>query len=170
VPASALARALPRVGDLALLSWDRGDAADVPVEAVRSVLSAARRSHDLVVVDVPRHLGETGREVLVAASGAFLVVPAEVRAVAGAARVATRVVDLCPDVRVVVRGPSPSGISAAEVVGALSLPLAGELRPEPALARALEDGVPPGSRKGSPLAALSQRLLASLAEPLVKAA
>jgi secretion/DNA translocation related CpaE-like protein len=165
VPAAALARALPRAGELALLSWDRGPAFDIPVEAVRSVLSAARRSHDLVVGDLPRHVDDAAREVLLAATTTFLVVPAEVRAVAAAARVAARLVDLCQDVRLVVRGPAPSGLSGGEVAGALKLPLAGELRPEPSLARSLEEGVPPGERRGSPLAALCRTLLEGVAEP-----
>jgi hypothetical protein len=98
------------------------------------------------------------------------VVPSELRAVAAAARVAARLGAVCRDVRVVVRGPAPSGLSAAEVAGTLRLPLAGELRPEPSIARALEEGVAPGSRRGSPLASLCLTLLDSLAEPATRAA
>jgi secretion/DNA translocation related CpaE-like protein len=170
VPAAALARALPRVEELALLSWDRGPVSEVPVEAVRSVLSAARRSHGLVVVDLPRYVDDAAREVLLAATTTFLVVPAEVRAVAAASRVAARLAGLCRDVRLVVRGPAPSGLSAAEVAHSLRLPLAGDLRPEPSLARCLEEGVPPGARRGSPLAALCQSLLEDVVEPLQRAA
>ncbi len=162
VPAAALGRALPRLGELALLSWDRGECVQVPVEAARAVLQAARRSHPLVVVDVPRHIDEVGQEVLSCATTSLLVVPAEVRAAAAAARVAVRATRLCRDVRLVVRGPAPAGLSATEIQQALALPLAGELRPEPGLARSLEEGVPPGERRGSPLAALSESLLAEL--------
>ena len=38
VPAGALGRALPRLADLALLSWDRSSATQVPVDAARAVL------------------------------------------------------------------------------------------------------------------------------------
>lgn len=41
VPAAALTGALPRMAGLSVLSWDRGDAGGVPVEAVRAVLSPA---------------------------------------------------------------------------------------------------------------------------------
>jgi secretion/DNA translocation related CpaE-like protein len=170
VPAAALARALPQVGALSLLSWDRGAAQQVPVEAARSVLSAVRRSHELVVVGVPRPVDEVGREVLLAASTAVLVVPAELRAAAAAARVAARVSALCRDVRLVVRGPAPGGLSAHEVERAIGLPLAGELRPEPRLARLLEEGSPPGARRGSPLAGLSHALLEVLGVALPRAA
>jgi secretion/DNA translocation related CpaE-like protein len=170
VPAGALAQALPRVGGMSLLSWDRGPEVEVPVEAVRSVLSAARRSHDLVVVDLPRHVDGTAREVLLAATTTFLLVPAELRATASAARVAARVSSLCHDVRVVVRGPSPSGLSATEVAATLQLPLAGEVRSERAISRGLEEGVSPGSRRGSPLAALCLSLLAAATDPAGRAA
>jgi secretion/DNA translocation related CpaE-like protein len=171
VPAAALDRALPRLGELALLSWDRGEgAAQVPLEAARAVLAAARRSHELVVVDVPRHLDEVGQEVLSSAASALLVVPAEVRAAAAAARVAGRAGRLCRDVRLVVRGPAPAGLTADQVQQALGLPLAGEVRGETGLARALEEGVPPGDRKGSPLVGLCEVLLDGLLVPVLRQA
>lgn len=170
VPAAALDRALPRLGDLALLSWDRGEGTQVPVEAARAVLAAARRSHELVVVDVPRHLDDVGQEVLACATSALLVVPAEVRAAAAAARVAVRAARWCHDVRLVVRGPAPAGLTADQVQRALGLPLAGDLRAEPGLPRALEEGVPPGERRGSPLVALCQVLLDDLLLPQLRSA
>jgi secretion/DNA translocation related CpaE-like protein len=168
IPAEALARGLPTVSDLALLSWDRGDGTQVPVEAARAVLSAACRSHELVVVDVPRHLDDVGREALLAARTTLLVVPAEVRAAAAAARVAARLALLSRDVRLVVRGPAPAGLSAEEVERALGLPLAGEVRAEPHLARELEEGALPGARRGSPLGALCHVLLDALLVPAMR--
>lgn len=162
VPAAALAEALPRLSDLSVLSWDRGSATPLPAEAVHAVLTAGRRSHGLVVADLPRSLDDAGREVLAAAGSALLVVPAQLRAVAAAARVAAQVSEVCRDVRVVVRGPAPSGLSGHEVSQALGLPLAAELRPEPGLAKALEEGVPPATRRGSPLAASCHDLLEAL--------
>lgn len=159
VPATALAEALPRLSELAVLSWDRGEATPLPVEAVQAVLTAGRRSHALVVADLPRALDDGAREVLAAASTALLVVPAELRAVAAAARVAAQAAGLCRDLRVVVRGPAPAGLSADEVERALGLPVAVEVRAEPGLARALEEGVPPATRRGSPLAASCRELL-----------
>lgn len=170
IPAAALGRALPRLGELALLSWDRGEGVQVPVEAARAVIAAARRSYPLVVVDVPRHLDEVGQEVLACAGATLLVVPSEVRAAAAAARVAVRASRLCRDVRLVVRGPSPAGLTADQVQQALALPLAGELRAEPRLARCLEEGVPPGERKGSPLVALCHALLEDLLAPATRTA
>lgn len=162
VPAAALAEALPTMADLSVLSWDRGEPAHLPVEAVQAVLAAARRTCDLVVVDLPRSFDDASREVLATATTTLLVVPAEVRAIAAAARVASRAGLLCRDLRLVVRGPAPAGLVGADVERALALPLVGELRPEPGLDLALERGEPPARRPRSPLAALCDRVLDGL--------
>lgn len=162
VPGAALTAALPRIEDLTVLSWDRGDALIVPPEAMRSVLSAGARGSDLVVVDLPRRLDDGAREVALRAELLLLVVPAEVRACAAAARVAAAATLHCADVRVVVRGPAPGGLDAATIAGSLGLPLAGDLRAEPHLAEALDRGEPPARRGKGPLAAFSDRFLAEL--------
>lgn len=162
VPAAALAGALPEVEGLTVLSWDRGEPASLPLEALQTVLDAARRSCRLVVVDLPRSLDEVSREVLASAATTLLVVPAEVRATAAAARVAVSAGLLCRDLRLVVRGPAPGGLSGREVQRALGLPVAGELRAEPWLDADLERGEPPGRRARSPLAALCDALLTDL--------
>jgi secretion/DNA translocation related CpaE-like protein len=162
VPGSALTGALPRMGALSILSWDRGDVLSVPGEAMDTILDAGRRSCELVVVDLPRALDDASRTVLSLASLVLLVVPAEVRAAAAATRVATQLAPLCADLRLVVRAPSPSGLSADEIARALGLPLVGFLRAEPGLDLALERGEPPARRGRSPLAALCESLLDDL--------
>ncbi|HVM26338.1 MAG TPA: septum site-determining protein Ssd [Mycobacteriales bacterium] len=170
VPGPALVDALPRMEELPVLSWDRGDARSVPVEAVQAVLAAGRRAMDLVVVDLARTVDDAARAVLGEATTALLVVPAEVRAAAAASRVAGSVAGMCDDLRVVVRGPSPAGLAADQVAGALGLPLAGELRPEPALERAMERGEPPARRGRGPLWQLSVDLLDDVLPALREAA
>jgi secretion/DNA translocation related CpaE-like protein len=162
VAGSALTGALPRMSDLSVLSWDRGDVLQVPGEAMETVLEAGRRSCELVVADLPRALDEAGRVVLSLASLVLLVVPAEVRAAAAATRVATQLAPLCADVRLVVRGPSPSGLGADEIGRALGLPLLGFLSPEPGLDLALERGEPPGRRGRGPLSALCEAVIDEL--------
>lgn len=162
VDGAALREALPRVGGLALLSWDRGDAFAVPPPAMVAVLDAGMRASDLVVVDLPRH-GDPGVDpALRRLDTALLVVPAEVRATAAAARVAARLAGHCADLRLVVRGPSPAGLDGAGVAAALGLPLAGELRPEPGLAQALELGEPPPRRRRGPLSEFCEQFLRRL--------
>ena len=170
VPASVLADALPRMSGLSVLSWDRGDARSVPVPAVESVLAAGRRAHDLVVVDLPRSVDDSSRAVLAAASTVLLVVPDEVRAAAAASRVAAAVGVLCSDLRVVTRGPSPSGLTGEQIARALGLPLLGDLRVEPGLELALERGEPPARRGRTPLSALCGRLLDELLPAVGRAA
>ncbi len=152
VNGAALRDILPRVHDLTVLSWDRGDMLSIPVDAMRSVLAGARRSSDLVVIDLPRRLDDAAAEALSIARPALLVVPAEIRATAAAARVAAAATLMSSDLRLVVRGPAPSGLDAELMAESLGLPLEGSLRAEPGLASALERGVPPASRGRGPLA------------------
>lgn len=159
---TALHGSLPRIGELCVLSWDRRNAGDVSPAALEAVLAAGRATSDVVVVDLPRRPDEATVHVLQVASRVLLVVPAEVRACAAAARVAHAVSAHCGDLRVVVRGPAPARLRSRDVVAALGLPLEGVMRPEPGLAAALERGVAPGGDPRGPLASLCRRVLVSL--------
>ncbi|MGH8895399.1 MAG: septum site-determining protein Ssd, partial [Actinomycetes bacterium] len=159
VSPSALARALPSCRGLPVLAWDRGAPAEVPDDAVRAVLEAARRSHDLVVADLPRRLDPAAQIVAAGSDLVLLVVPAEVRAAAAAARVASSVGLVTADLRIVVRGPAPSGLTGTDVAASLGLPFAGWLRPEPGLAAVLERGEAPAGTGRGPLADLCGQLL-----------
>jgi secretion/DNA translocation related CpaE-like protein len=166
----ALVEVLPRRGELVVLSWDRGDVLAVPAEAMATALDAGRRGQDLVVVDLPRRLDDASMLALAAADQGYLVVPAELRACAAAARVAAAAAPHCPSLAAVVRGPAPGGLRGPEVAQALGLPLAGSLRPEPGLARGLECGQAPARDGRGPLALLCQRLLRELGLDLEAAA
>jgi secretion/DNA translocation related CpaE-like protein len=147
--AGALGAALPALGGLIVLSWDRDDADDVPPEAMATVLDAGARGSDLVVVDLPRRLDAAARFALARATTTLLVVPAEVRACAAAARVAHHFRPECADLRLVVRGPGPGRLAPTVVEEALGIPLVAYLRSESAVATALERGEPPGRRSGA---------------------
>ena len=162
VDAPALVRALPSRGDLVMLSWDRGDPLALPAEAMAATMDAGRRGRDLVVVDLPRQLDDAAVIALQTADRTLVVVPAELRATAAAARVAAMVLPHCPELSVVVRGPAPGRLKAREVARALDLPLVGTLRPEPGLCRGLERGEAPASSGNGPLAVLCQRIVAEL--------
>lgn len=162
VSGAALFAALPQVHQLTVLSWDRGDALTIPAEAMRSVISAAGRGSQLVVVDLPRRPDPAAEEALARSTLTVLVVPAEVRATASAGRVATAVGLVAPDVRVVVRGPAPAGLAARSVAESLALPLLGEMKAQRGLAAALERGEPPARNGRGPLARLCARILDDL--------
>ncbi|WP_416901539.1 septum site-determining protein Ssd [Micromonospora echinospora] len=158
----ALVQALPSRGDLVVLSGDRGDPLPLPAPAMAATLDAARRGRDMVVVDLPRQLDDAAVLALQAADRVFLVVPAELRATAAAAQVVTSAAPHCTDLAVIVRGPAPGRLKAAEVARALGLPLAGTLRPEPGIPRGLERGEAPAATGRGPLAVLCQRIVADL--------
>ncbi|MEU3352336.1 septum site-determining protein Ssd [Streptomyces sp. NPDC037389] len=155
VAGQALEEALPELHSLRVLSWDRGGCPAVPPEAMRAVLAAARRRGGVVVVDLPRRLDEPAVEALEQLDLGLLVVPAELRAVAAAHRVASTLGMLLRDLRAVVRGPFGSGLEADEIARLLGLPLAGELPLEPGLSDALDTGRPPGGAERGPLARFS---------------
>jgi secretion/DNA translocation related CpaE-like protein len=156
----ALAGSLPSRGAVSVLSWDaRGE---VGATAMGSVLASVRRTYAVSVLDLPRRLAGATASAVADCDTALLLVPAETRAVAAAGRVAADLAPLVADVRLVVRGPSPSRLTGPDVARLLGLPLAGWLRPDPRLVSQVERGrVPGGSGRGE-LAALCRRLVAGL--------
>jgi secretion/DNA translocation related CpaE-like protein len=158
-----LLRALPHRGDLVLLSFARDDSPAVPGEAMAAALDAGRHGRDVIIADLPRQFDDAAVLALQSADRAVLIVPAELRATAGAARVAQMIRVHRDDLSLVVRGPAPGKLKAEEIAEALRLPLAGSLRPEPAMCQALERGraVPAGTGKG-PLAELCRKLINDL--------
>lgn len=166
VPATALHDALPApavgrgAGELGVLSCDRSAHGPSPA-AVASVVDAGRRAGETVVCDLPRYPTESAVAALSAADLTALVVPADVRSCAAAARVAAVLAEHGGAVRLIVRGPAPGGVDAAEVARAIGLPLLATMAPEPGLARALERGSAPGRPRG-PLATTARAVLAEL--------
>jgi secretion/DNA translocation related CpaE-like protein len=158
----ALLRALPQRGDLVLLSFARDGLQSIPGEAMAATMDAARRGRQVIVADLPRRLDDAATLALQAADRTVLVVPAELRATAAAARIAAAVTLHCDDLSVVVRGPAPGRLKAREVARALGLPLAGSLRPEPSLCQGLERGEAPTAGGRGPLADLCRRLIEDL--------
>jgi len=173
VAASSLHAALPapplgaQAGRLTVLSCDRGgpgpDGLGPDGAAVRAVCGAGRRAGETVVCDLPRHPCDGAEAALGVADLAVLVVPAEVRAAAAAATVLERVARHGAVLRLVVRGPAPGGLTAADVSRALGLPLLAAMRPQPGLAGALDRGQPPGRARG-PLAVAARQVLTALHE------
>lgn len=158
----ALLKALPHRGDLVLLSFDRNEVLAVPGEAMAATLDAARRGRDVIIADLPRQLDDAATLALAAADRAILIVPAELRATAAASRIAAVATMHCKDISVVVRGPAPGRLRAREVARSIGLPLAGSLRPEPGLCKALEEGEAPAAKGQGPLAELCKRLISQL--------
>jgi len=159
IDGASLRDALPARGRLPVLAWDRGADVEVPVEAARSVLVAASRAADLVVLDLPRGGGAAAVHAASSADELLVVVPADVRAVAAAERVLRVYRDAAHRLRVVVRTPAPAGLTSGAVAAALGVEVAAELRVEPGLAQALDRGEPPADRGRGPLASVCGALL-----------
>lgn len=166
---AALRDALPRHGEVSVLSCSRtgGEVGATPLGAV---IDAGSRGGATVICDVPRRATAAAETALAAADLVALVAPADVRSCAAAAAVAAWVSTLNPNAGVVVRGPSPGGLGAAEVARMVGLPLLAAMRPQSGLTEALERG---GLRLGrrSPLTDAAHRVLGVLRHhPAVRAA
>jgi secretion/DNA translocation related CpaE-like protein len=149
---------LPARESLRVLSAERDEPCAVSAAVMADVVAKARRDSEFVIVDLPRRIDATSEALLSVATTTFLVLPAQVRAVAAASALAAELVQRCPDVRAVIRGPAPSGLSLEAISRSLGIPLAGALGVEPGLVRDYERGIPPGQPRG-PLAKLCAGLL-----------
>jgi secretion/DNA translocation related CpaE-like protein len=121
-----LRTALPGRAGVRVLSCTRA-AADIDAAALGSVIDAGSRGGAAVVCDVPRRSTAAVQTALEASDLVVLVVPA--------------------DVGVVVRGPAPGGLRAADIGRSVGLPVLAAMRPEPGVAAALERGGLPTRRR-----------------------
>jgi secretion/DNA translocation related CpaE-like protein len=157
---SAVREALPRHRGISLLSGARRsyELDGAPVDAV---VDAGRRGGVTVVCDVPRRFTDATQTALDAADLVVVVSPCAVRACAATAAMAPVLAAINPNLGLVVRGPSPGGLRAAEIADITGLPLLASVKAEPQLAEQLERG---GLRFGrrSALAVAAGRVLAVL--------
>lgn len=130
-----LRHALPRSGGLGVLTWGAGR--DLPGPApVRAVLDAARRGHDLVVVDLPRRPCEAVEDALVRCDRVLLVVSPTLGGIAAACAVRD-VLGHRPSV--VLRGRGVDPVEVAAVVG----PVVAEVPEHRGVAESMELGLGP---------------------------
>lgn len=124
--ARSLRDAVPRDRDLGVLTWPPGVADLLAPFAAREALSAARRGHETVVVDLPRVLGPVAEEVVAHCDLVLVVVVPTVPGLASAARVCARLGD--PGrTRLVVRGSADPTL-VRRAVGAPVLATMGDQR------------------------------------------
>ncbi|GII86806.1 septum formation initiator [Sphaerisporangium siamense] len=146
---AALQKALPTFGELTVLSWHRGESPPIPPEAMRAVLGAAHRGCDLIVVDLPRHIGPAAAEALSRAASTLLLVPADVRGVLAASQVLIELRRHTSTVAAVARAGTlhPDVISTS-----LGIPCAGVLPDQRGVSEALNRGDAPPLTPRTPLA------------------
>jgi secretion/DNA translocation related CpaE-like protein len=171
LPPDALHQALPAApfghGRIAVLCQGRTPGHEITAAVVDVVLEAGRRAGDLTVVDLPRHPTIAADRVLEKADMVVLLTTADVRGCYSAARALDRLNALGVLPELVVRGPSPGGIGAEDIGAVLGLPVLARMRPQPFLARDLENGKPPGSDTRGPLVRAAKATLAHLAVGVV---
>ncbi len=144
--ARALREALPRRDGLGVLSWRAGQTGSLQAFAVREVLSAAQRGHDLVVVDLPRSTDAVVEEVTARCDRLVVVVVPSVVGVASAVRVCSRHPDPT-SLRLVVRG---SGVDPQLIGRATGVAVLSRMVDQRGLSEAIDLGIGPvRSRRGS---------------------
>ena len=141
VNGASLRQVLPQSAGLSVLSYGSSDPEEISAESMRSVLAAGRRSHDAVIVDLPRYVDDAATEALMRASSTVLLVPAEISAIASAQRVLARLHTVCANLHLVVRRPSPSGLSSDTVASTMALPLAASVRTDRRVAEFVDHGI-----------------------------
>jgi secretion/DNA translocation related CpaE-like protein len=159
----SLREAVPRREGLGVLGWAATPCA-VEASAVREALSAARRGHDTVVVDLPR-TGELVAETVARCALVAVVVVPTVTGVAAAARRVAALPD--PDrVRLVVRGHGADPGRVATLTGA---PVLATMADQRRLAESVDLGLGPVRSRRGPLAAAARELLGVLSAGRVAA-
>lgn len=156
----SLREAVPRRGDLGALSWATGPPIPLQAVAVREVVSAARRGHDLVVIDLARHGGDLVHELATRCDRLLVVAPATVPGTASTVRLLGRLAALgCSPHLVVRRGAVP----VAEVERATGAPVLVEVPTQRGLDEAIDLGLGPVRSRRAPLARAARDVLTRVA-------
>lgn len=155
--ARSLREAVPRRSGLGVLTWGEGEVAPVPVFAAREALSAARRGHDTVVVDLPRSPGPVAEEVLGRCDRVVLVAVGTVTGAAAAARTAERLRGL--PASMVVRG---NGVDPRDLARVTGVPVVLSMRDQRGLDEAVDLGAGPVRARRGVLARGAREVLGGL--------
>jgi secretion/DNA translocation related CpaE-like protein len=160
--ARALRESLPRRDGVAALTWFAGPATRrLQPFAAREALSAARRGHDTVVVDLPRASDPLVDEIATRCDQVLITVSTTVAGVAAALRTRGRFADH-PSLGLVVRGSGMDDDSLARVVGA---PVVVRMADQRGLAESIDLGLGPVRTRRGPLGRAAAAVLAAAAAP-----
>jgi len=162
---SSLRAALPSVRGVHLLSSGRSHR-DIEADLVSAVIDSGQRSGVTVVCDMPRQFTSAALCAMEIASLVVVVTTCDVRAIAATAALVGVVRGVNPNLGLLVRGPAPGGLHAAQAADVAAVPLLATMRPEPLLAVRLDQhGLGrPGRRSRSPLSEAAAKVL-RLLEP-----
>lgn len=157
--ARALREALPTQERLAALTWAAGRSSPLSMGVLRECLSAARRGHDLVVVDLPRGTDPLVTDVVSRCDVVALVVSPTV---CGAASTTSTVARFEQRSRwgLVVRG---RGLDPEELARVTGLPLLAEMADQRRVSESVDLGLGPLRSRRGPLARAAAQVLAQVA-------
>ncbi len=165
VGSAAFRAALPEHRGVSVLSWARGAADPIEPVTMRTMLDAAARSCELIVLDLPRRLDPAAADVLTACHRVLVVATADVRCTAAAAALLPSLERHAADLHLVVRSVATSAVNPESMAESLGLPLACVLPTRRGVARRIADGLGP-PRRGSLAARCDDLLRGFLAGPV----
>jgi secretion/DNA translocation related CpaE-like protein len=157
--APALRAALPRVRDVSLLTWSRHEPSVVAPEAMRSVLDAGQRGHELVVVDIARRTDPACEEALSRADHTLLLVRADVSGISAASRVARQIAPIAQRISVIAIQTGAGAVLGELVAESLALPHATSMRPDRRITAASGEEFVTLRRRRGPLASACRTVL-----------
>ncbi|GAA2132003.1 septum site-determining protein Ssd [Nocardioides bigeumensis] len=153
--------AVPRRAGLGVLTWAPGQVGSLQAFAAREAMSAARRGHDVVVVDLPRAADPVVDELVSRCDLLVVVTVPTITGVSSAARQVRRMRRLGP-ARLLVRG---DGLPVGEIERATGVPGALWMRDQRRLAESIDLGLGPVRSSRGPLALAAAEVLDLLATP-----
>jgi secretion/DNA translocation related CpaE-like protein len=155
--ARALRESLPRRAGVGALSWyASGQPPTLQAFAVREVLSAARRGHDTVVVDLPRGADPLVDEIVSRCDRLLVMVVPTVPGLAGAVRMCRRFADHGV-LGAVVRGGSLDDEALRRLTG---VPVVARMSDQRGLAESIDLGLGPVRSRRGPLGRAAAAVLA----------
>lgn len=162
--AASFRESVPRRDGLGVLTWYAGRRGTLQPFAVREVLSAARRGHETVVVDLPRTRERLLDEVVARCDVVLVVARPTVLGLAAAGRVVAGL----PEGRavLVLRG---AGLDDADVARVVQVPVVARMGDQRGLAESVELGLGPVRTRRSPIARAAREVLAQAASAPVAA-
>ncbi|EGD55068.1 septum site-determining protein Ssd [Gordonia neofelifaecis] len=136
---AALRSAVPRTRGVGVLACDRSGRTPLRSDTVLAVLDAGRGAGDVVVADVGREPGPVTAGIVDSVDLVVVVTTATVPGVAATRRTVARMLHERSSL-LMVRGPSPSGLTAEQVASSIGVELLGSYRADAALPGRCEAG------------------------------
>jgi secretion/DNA translocation related CpaE-like protein len=165
--ARALRESLPRRDGVAALSWTAGfQPRGLQAFVAREALSAARRGHDAVVVDLPRAPDPLVDELVSRCDHVLVTVVTTVAGVAAAMRICGRF-EGPGRLGLVVRGAAMDDESLRRLVG---VPVLVRMADQRGLAESIDLGLGPVRSRRGPLGRAAASVLSALGDPTAQAA